>query len=258
MRVQCSLIINDNEVYEAIQDLKEQKELNPLLARLITRYIEDENFRLALDADAEYAPEGDVNFDSVYAETRENLATLDILLQDAENVFNDGKSTLEDCMEQAENIGVMKRNVDEETGAVSQVSLIEAKKQLIKEEEAGDDDILDIKFIAKQLQQVTSRVDTIMSDIAMLKSKGIIADTAKETVEDEPVFDEEVISEQEPVELGCTDTQPTQEVEEQDTEDFTFVPEDVPEDVPEKEEEPETSQSGEASSDIGDLLSSLF
>ena len=254
MRVQCSLIINDNEVYEAIQDLKEQKELNPLLARLITRYIEDENFRLALDADAEYAPEGDVNFDSVYAETRENLATLDILLQDAENVFNDGKSTLEDCMEQAENIGVMKRNVDEETGAVSQVSLIEAKKQLIKEEEAGDDDMLDIKFIAKQLQQVTSRVDTIMSDIAMLKSKGIIADTTKETVEDEPVFDEEVISEQEPVELGCTDTQPTQEVEEQDTEDFTFVQEDVPE----KEEEPETSQSGEASSDIGDLLSSLF
>ena len=254
MRVQCSLIINDNEVYEAIQDLKEQKELNPLLARLITRYIEDENFRLALDADAEYAPEGDVNFDSVYAETRENLATLDILLQDAENVFNDGKSTLEDCMEQAENIGVMKRNVDEETGAVSQVSLIEAKQQLIKEEEAGDDDMLDIKFIAKQLQQVTSRVDTIMSDIAMLKSKGIIADTTKETVEDEPVFDEEVISEQEPVELGGTDTQPTQEVEEQDTEDFTFVQEDVPE----KEEEPETSQSGEASSDIGDLLSSLF
>lgn len=107
MRVQCSLIINDNEVYEAIQDLKEQKELNPLLARLVTRYIQDENFRFALDAESEYTPQGDVNCDDRYAEIRDGLMTMDIMLTDAENVFSSGKSTLEECMEQAENLGAI-------------------------------------------------------------------------------------------------------------------------------------------------------
>lgn len=266
MRVQCSLIINDNEVYEAIQDLKEQKELNPLLARLVTRYIQDENFRFALDAESEYTPQGDVNCDDRYAEIRDGLMTMDIMLTDAENVFSSGKSTLEECMEQAENLGAIKRDVDKETGTVKQIPLIEAKKQLIAEEEAGDDDMLDIKLIARQLKQVTSRVDTLMSDISELKSKGILngggaavsneptVDTTKDVdVEVEDDFDVEVPDTPvtEPDDFETTVNNITEEAEQTDEDEFTFIPD-------EPVVENKQPQSGEASSDIGDLLGSLF
>lgn len=260
MRVQCSLIITDDEVYDVIQDLKEQKELNPLLARLITSYVKgSDEFRRTVNSGVDYVSQEQVSYDDEYRRIREDIMTMDIMLEDAANLFSDSKSTFADYMEQAEDAGIIRNEHNEESQTTSP-KLLEHKK-VFREEEDGNTDAVDIKFIAEQLRDVSDKVSILSKDVQQLKDMGVLKESSKTEEEN----DLGVSTQEKPVELDTPDEPefPTEEPEDDFDVDIPVLEDDIdeePEFIQEEEPEPveDVPVAGEAADDMGSLLSSLF
>lgn len=263
MRVQCSLIITDDEVYDVIQDLKEQKELNPLLARLITSYVKgSDEFRRTVNSGVDYVSQEQVSYDDEYRRIREDIMTMDIMLEDAANLFSDSKSTFADYMEQAEDAGIIRNEHNEESQTTSP-KLLEHKK-VFREEEDGNTDAVDIKFIAEQLRDVSDKVSILSKDVQQLKDMGVLKESSK-TEEENDLADLGVSTQEKSVEPDTPDEPefPTEEPEDDFDVDIPVLEDDIdeePEFIQEEEPEPveDVPVAGEAADDMGSLLSSLF
>lgn len=253
MRVQCSLVISDDDVYDGIQSLKEQRLFNEFVSQLVTKYFQDENFRSAFEAEPDEITVNDINCNDEYYNIRERVATMDIMFQDAENLINNAAATFEECMGQVENVrSAMHKKDNKSDTTTEQVPLIEAKRTIYTEEEDGDSDMLDIGLIAKQLEQVSTKVDSVMRDIAQLKQKGYIKTSNEQDVEEatEGVSEESTPDEDFSMEIP-EETSENVDNEPATEDTLTFLEDDTTE----TEEE---VQLGEARSDMDDLLSSMF
>lgn len=266
MRVQCSLTINDDTVYERIQDLKEAKELNPLLVRLITAYVYgNETLLSALNEDVEYIKPETQDYSTEYEEIKKDLMTMDILLADGENLFSSASDTFEDYVNQATDRGIIKPKQTERSEESKVVGI--PKKVHFEEEAAADPEMYDIKFIAESLKSVIKKVDSLTKDVNSIKGtatepKAVENDALEETAitheETSSVHEESVVTHEEVFEgTEHTDETVTFEVEEPVTEveepNFTEEPAFVDEPVFESED----TVMGEAASAMSDLLASL-
>ena len=251
------MLILDDDVCDGIQALKEQRVFNEFVSQLVIKYFQDEKFRLAFETETDEIGVIDVNCNEEYQNIRERVAVMDVMIGDAENLFSDASATFEECMGQVENVrSAMHKNDKKDDTETAQVPLIEAKKNVYTEEEDGDSDMLDIGLIAKQLEQVSTKVDSVMRDIAQLKQNGYIRTPEEQEVEEptEGVSEESTPDEDFSMEVPEETTVETfEEVEnEPATEDnLTFLEDDTTE----TEEEVKL---GEARSDMDDLLSSMF
>lgn len=91
-RAQCSLIIDDNDLYEnLVKPLKLNKQLAPFILKLLGVYYYNENLRDAIDGAPEYRDESFENdIKQLFKETREAFYMLDYCTQSANGSIKEG------------------------------------------------------------------------------------------------------------------------------------------------------------------------
>ena len=261
MRIQLSLTINDPQVYERCSHLKEAKELNPLVVRLLTAYMNDEEGIFeSVSEGIDDAPPEQKDYSTEYDSIRESLAILDIMTQDAGNLFSDSKSTFEDYMDTAVASGIVKEK-ETDTGDSTIVPNLDlfAKKPKNSDKEEKTSDMFDFEFVKDMLIKLNKSMSTVQSDVKNLKKYvnypgGTNAEESTQGVSDEDVTmpDAEVSMTAEP---EMSTEAPEFSFEDNEDDGIEFQTE---EPALEPEPEPSTPKSVDARSAIGDLLGSLL
>lgn len=242
MRVQASLIINDTELFEGIvQPLKESREFNSFLVKLLEAYKEDYNgLRSYFGEASDYSYEDTKDYSDVYSNVAETFAIMDTLVSDGENLLGGAINSFQTCMDKAMEQGIVREEETKDGNKEIHLAL-EAKKRTEEPIKTSEENS-DLRALISEISKLAQKVDSIAIDVENLKRNDTkdnvefkVTEQKEEVFEETPVINEEVNFEQNFEE----DTYKAEE-------EVMFVQE---------EQQPVI---GEASSAMSDLLGSMF
>ena len=267
VRIQLSLTINNPEVYEFCSHLKEARELNSLVLRLLTAYMQDEEGVFnSVGGDIDTSPPEQKDFSSEYDSIRESLQVLDILSQDAENLFSDSSTDFEEYMDAALNKGVVKETTTETGDSIVAPNIDLLAKGGRKEKPA---DMFDFDFVKEMLLKINKSMSDVRSDVNNLKKyvkypEGADLESAStEETGFEGMFEDKgvtpPVTHEETIDSGTGAVSDEMDFGEEPTYEFDSDSGEV-EFNPQEDEQLEASEPkhADASKAIGDLLGSLM
>lgn len=271
MRIQLSLNISDENVVRACQVLKESRELNSLVVKMLTAYTYDQKDLTDVYNNTGTVTQEEKDYSSEYAEIRNSLMVMGVLLDDGQNLFDESTSTFSEYMEQATEKDVYEKETTDTGGIKITPKLLPSKAGLTERPrvDAHGEKQSDYFDPAVFKQEITNTVMNMRNDITEIKeflhmpkgSQGTIGseiEAIKTVVEERKVNAQEEKPAETVAEVPTDNIEPAEETKEFGVElesGVQFVAETGDDGVEVKSDEP---VNGEASSAIDELLSSLF
>ena len=177
MRVQCSLLIEDEELYtNFIKPLKNNRELHGTIIKLLSAYYRNSQVRALVDnLDTESLEQEKNEFTNLLDSIKQTVATCAFLTDAAEDELNNGGAVIKDFVNSvAENSGGV-ANTDSEFGDLPPQFNLQNQKYLVQK--AVTEKIKDImpetqesQPVSKHDSDVDSRLTKIEDTLGMLVS----------------------------------------------------------------------------------------
>lgn len=263
LRAQASLLFHDKDLYENfIEPLKENKELNSMIVRLLTAYYNMPSVRELVDGvstDEMYDTVESKEQSDLFNDIRQLLSVQSFLYDEVSQTLDDGVSDMEKMMhvnEAVQKSGVVKT---EQTGVGKSISsfLLEKSENLADESHTAE--ASDSNNLTERVSNLESSLGKIMSILTDMQSNGIKVSTSQEITPEEP---KNMILNSQPV-VPLTPKEPTVEKisEPIPTPTPTVVAEPVILKEKKKEVVPEVteiSQSEDSTDDASDMISDVL
>lgn len=215
-RVQVSLTFIDDEVFkELVLPLKEGKELNNFIIKLITRYYKDDRISSLIDEDFVEDESEAENREDIYSRMAESLAALEFLAEQGRDTLEDGGDIFESILSGAEESGVMQSGDENNLGGTFSeinhdiISRANQEKARIEQKEVvreiPNDTSQSNAEVAELKKEVYEMKEMFMSMQAMMQQlmSGSVVKTTK-VQDDEENFD---IVTEEPISLDTSDVE---------------------------------------------------
>lgn len=266
MRLQLSLNISDNEIIKVCKALKETKELNSVVVRLLHAYVYDEKDLSGVytDIPAPFVQQEEKDYSAEYDNIRSSLEMMGILLDDSKNLFADSAETFSDYMEHAMSSGACKAE-ETDTGGIKIIPRLLTDNSAVpaKKLDRHGEPVSEYAELRMMTEGTAREVSALRSDVTSLK-KFLKIEGDDGTIKQDIQEIKEVIAEREKsVAVPTAEESVTVETVEETVEPKVELDDGVtfeaePEDDGIELAKDDTPVAGEAASDINDLLSSLF
>lgn len=164
-RVQLSLTFDNVDFYyNYIKPVKDNREITPLIMRLLEAYFMDANVQMSVDSygleDVGMDDLSQGEFSEALAKAKETLAMMSVLSESAQDVLNDGMMSIEDMVTQVDEVQNAVRDMPDKPISVPQIETKSSETASPTEPVVEDE----------RVRKLESSVEQLTSDMSELKS----------------------------------------------------------------------------------------